>query len=122
MGRVLLKGAIRSARRISSDAMPARASSTNRLVARKPTAGVGFEPTGALSGASGFQDRPIRPLWHPALLRLSQRFRGAEPHEHLRNGNRAVLLLEVLQDRERPPVGYGGAVQGVHVLRAAVGA
>ena len=31
-------------------------------------AGVGFEPTGALSGASGFQDRPIRPLWHPAVV------------------------------------------------------
>src|SRR6266576_3427871 len=30
------------------------------------TAGVGFEPTGALSSTSGFQDRPIRPLWHPA--------------------------------------------------------
>jgi TM2 domain-containing membrane protein YozV len=29
---------------------------------------VGFEPTGALSGASGFQDRSIRPLWHPAVL------------------------------------------------------
>ena len=29
-------------------------------------AGVGFEPTGDLSAASGFQDRPIRPLWHPA--------------------------------------------------------
>ena len=29
-------------------------------------AGVGFEPTGAFLGASGFQDRPIRPLWHPA--------------------------------------------------------
>ena len=30
-------------------------------------AGVGFEPTGDLSAASGFQDRPIRPLWHPAF-------------------------------------------------------
>jgi hypothetical protein len=31
---------------------------------------VGFEPTGALSGTSGFQDRPIRPLWHPACPRI----------------------------------------------------
>jgi hypothetical protein len=29
-------------------------------------AGVGFEPTGDLSAASGFQDRPVRPLRHPA--------------------------------------------------------
>jgi hypothetical protein len=30
-------------------------------------AGVGFEPTGDLSAASGFQDRPVRPLRHPAV-------------------------------------------------------
>jgi hypothetical protein len=29
-------------------------------------AGVGFEPTGDLSAAYGFQDRPVRPLRHPA--------------------------------------------------------
>ncbi len=42
----------------------------NFLLSRRfpPTqaAGVGFEPTGRLSAPSGFQDRPIRPLWHPA--------------------------------------------------------
>src|SRR5262245_43295677 len=31
-------------------------------------AGVGFEPTGDLSAASGFQDRPVRPLRHPAVV------------------------------------------------------
>jgi superoxide dismutase, Fe-Mn family len=40
---------------------------------------VGFEPTGHLSAASGFQDRPIRPLWHPAGTALSQRRPAAEP-------------------------------------------
>jgi hypothetical protein len=34
---------------------------------RNPAAGVGFEPTGDLSAASGFQDRPVRPLRHPAV-------------------------------------------------------
>src|SRR5688500_11286901 len=29
-------------------------------------AGVGFEPTGRLAAANGFQDRPVRPLRHPA--------------------------------------------------------
>ena len=27
---------------------------------------MGFEPTGRLAAASGFQDRPVRPLRHPA--------------------------------------------------------
>ena len=36
-------------------------------------AGVGFEPTGDLSAASGFQDRPVRPLRHPAVRPLSPR-------------------------------------------------
>src|SRR5437016_13955633 len=36
-------------------------------------AGVGFEPTGDLSAASGFQDRPVRPLRHPAAGALSRR-------------------------------------------------
>jgi hypothetical protein len=31
-----------------------------------PTAGVGFEPTSDLAAANGFQDRPVRPLRHPA--------------------------------------------------------
>ena len=30
------------------------------------TAGVGFEPTSDLAAANGFQDRPVRPLRHPA--------------------------------------------------------
>jgi hypothetical protein len=53
------------------------------------TAGVGFEPTGALSGASGFQDRPIRPLWHPALLR------------HCRNSSGRTILPA---GAPRPPI------------------
>jgi hypothetical protein len=35
-------------------------------VADLQAAGVGFEPTGDLSAACGFQDRPVRPLRHPA--------------------------------------------------------
>jgi hypothetical protein len=31
---------------------------------------VGFEPTGDLSAASGFQDRPVRPLRHPAVVTI----------------------------------------------------
>ena len=34
------------------------------------TAGVGFEPTAALASRNGFQDRTIRPLWHPAADRV----------------------------------------------------
>jgi hypothetical protein len=33
-------------------------------------AGVGFEPTSRLATANGFQDRPVRPLRHPAGTRI----------------------------------------------------
>ena len=34
---------------------------------------MGFEPTSACYGASGFQDRPVRPLRHPAAEALCNR-------------------------------------------------
>jgi hypothetical protein len=46
-----------------------RAESAIPLFMRIPptqAAGVGFEPTARFWPGSGFQDRPIRPLWHPA--------------------------------------------------------
>src|SRR5439155_20600536 len=33
----------------------------------RQAAGVGFEPTDRLATVSGFQDRPVRPLRHPAV-------------------------------------------------------
>jgi hypothetical protein len=36
------------------------------MVSPALTAGVGFEPTSDLAAANGFQDRPVRPLRHPA--------------------------------------------------------
>jgi hypothetical protein len=38
-----------------------------RVVKRKKAAGVGFEPTARFQPSSGFQDRPVRPLRHPAF-------------------------------------------------------
>ena len=40
-------------------------------------AGVGFEPTGRLAATSGFQDRPVRPLRHPAWLHCRSGSRGS---------------------------------------------
>ena len=37
--------------------------------ARSSAAGVGFEPTERLTTLNGFQDRPVRPLRHPAVSR-----------------------------------------------------
>jgi hypothetical protein len=36
-------------------------------ISLKQAAGVGFEPTVPREGHSGFQDRPVRPLRHPAV-------------------------------------------------------
>src|SRR5207302_1205330 len=47
----------------------ARLSAVTSSATRNPAsraAGVGFEPTSDLSAANGFQDRPVRPLRHPA--------------------------------------------------------
>jgi site-specific DNA recombinase len=60
-GRRQPVGAARAATRRNPEVLRPRGSNLTLMAA-----GVGFEPTAPREGRSGFQDRPVRPLRHPA--------------------------------------------------------
>src|SRR3954447_17888536 len=70
---VCVHSATKTPRSESASAPQAATQSRSTAGSAWLTAGVGFEPTGDLSAASGFQDRPVRPLRHPAAPTLSRR-------------------------------------------------
>ena len=66
--------------------------------------------------SNGFQDRPVRPLRHPAGVTLLPDALGSpEGLKHVRH-----VALEVLEDRERHAIDDCRAVQRVHRLEARV--
>ena len=79
-------------------------------------AGVGFEPAGDLLAASGFQDRPVRPLRHPA----EPHCRGGGLCSPPRPGGRVGGARRRIEDNARP-AGTGVCLAGARGARAAGG-
>ena len=78
--------------------------------------GVGFEPT-ELS-FNGFQDRRLKPLGHPSESLADFLHSPHVGPEHLRDQDRTVSLLEILQNGHKsPPDRQAGTIQGVDVIR-----
>src|SRR5829696_554478 len=117
-----------SGRAAAADARSVEATEVAVDVAWAPAleaAGVGFEPTGPVKGQRFSRPRQSAAL-APRRARLCRYGDCAEPRgraeldERLGDGDAAVVVLEVLEDRDQRARGDRGAVERVDVLEAAL--